>query len=182
MRWEQETEPGTPDPEDKCSEAVPQQPGMLSQGDDTGRGAQPRVLLWKEKLGSAWRLLLARLLMWNLGEMQLRGPGHPFSTRVTVVPLEKGEERGFSSGSWQQPWLIANGTGPSIHTKPLSGGKAIVMASEFNCSLQDGPVQAQDLFLSCVFSLEDNNDFVTAATSGLHQTPPLQRSARHLKQ
>lgn len=66
--------------------------------------------------------------------------------------------------------------------KPLSGGKAIVLESELNCSLQDGPVQAQDLILSRVFSLGDNDDFVTTATSGLHQNPPLQRTARHLKE
>lgn len=70
MRREQEAEPGSPDAEDKCSDAM-QQPGTLSQGDHTGRGAQPQVLLWREESGSAWRLLLALLLMWPLGEMEL---------------------------------------------------------------------------------------------------------------
>ena len=56
-----------------------------------------------------------------------------------------------------------------------------MMESELNCSLQDGPVQDQDLILSRVFSLGDNEDFVTTATSGLHQNPPLQRTARHLE-
>lgn len=94
MRWEQEAEPGSLDPEDGCSGAM-QQPGMLSQGDHTGRGAQPQVLLRREESGSAWRLPLALLLMRHLGEMQLRGLGCSFRTQVTVAPLAKGEERGF---------------------------------------------------------------------------------------
>lgn len=93
MRWEQEGEPGSPDPEGGCSDTV-QQLGMLSRGDHTGRGAQPRVLLWREELGSAWRLSLALILTWCLGEIQLRGQGCSFSTRVAVAPLGKGEERG----------------------------------------------------------------------------------------
>jgi len=39
MRWEQEGEPGSLDPEDGCSDAV-QQPGTLSQGEHTRRAAQ----------------------------------------------------------------------------------------------------------------------------------------------
>lgn len=35
MRWEGEAQPGSPDPENGCSEVV-QQPRMLSQGDHTG--------------------------------------------------------------------------------------------------------------------------------------------------
>lgn len=57
-----------------------------------------------------------------------------------------------------------------------------MMESEFNCSLQHGPIQAQDFILSRLFSLGDNADFVTTATSGLHQNPPLQRIVRHLKE
>lgn len=56
------------------------------------------------------------------------------------------------------------------------------MESELNCSLQRGPIQAQDFIWSHVFSLGDNDDFVTTATSGLHQNPPLQRTARHMKE
>lgn len=57
-----------------------------------------------------------------------------------------------------------------------------MMESELNCSLQHGPIQAQDFILSHVFSLGDNDDFVTTATSGFHQTPPLRRTTRHLKE
>lgn len=90
----QEAEPGSPDPEDGCSGAM-KQSGTLSQRDQTGRGAQLRVLLWRVELGSAWRLLLALLLMWHLGELQLQGLECSFRTRVAVAPVGKGHERGL---------------------------------------------------------------------------------------